>query len=90
MNLDQILEMATENGWDDNCSIWKRRSVVAQISTVIDGWQATVCEKVTGEITWAITPDTAAGRAERGKARSVAEAMEAARSAVTNRVGVLF
>lgn len=90
MHVDQILEMAAANGWDDNCSLWKRRDVVAQISTVIDGWAATVTTKVSGEIVWGITPDTAQGHGQRGVAATVADAMEAARNAITNKVGVLF
>lgn len=90
MHVDQILEMAAANGWDDNCSLWKRQNVVAQISTVIDGWAATVTTKVSGEVTWGIAPETAQGRGQRGVAQTVAEAMEAARNAITNQVGVLF
>lgn len=90
MHVDQILEMAAAHGWDDNCSLWKRKTVVAQISTVIDGWQATVTTKVSGEITWGIAPDTAQGRPQRGIAQTVTEAMEAAIAAITTQVGVLF
>jgi hypothetical protein len=88
--VDEILEMAAANGWEDNCSLWKRQGVVAQISTLIDGWQATVTTLVNGDITWAITPDTAQGRPQRGKADSVDKAMDTAREAVSNRLGVLF
>lgn len=89
-NADDILALAAAKGWDENFPSWKRQGVLAQVSTVIDGWLATVTTLTSGDITWGITPDTATGNPERGKATSVDEAMEAARTAVTNRIGVLF
>lgn len=89
MDLNTTLALAKANGWSDD-SRWTRSTIESQISSIIDGWQATVSVWTNGAIRWTIRDESAQQRGQGGTAADVEAAMSACRSAITATAGTLF
>lgn len=89
MDLNTTLALATANGWSDD-SQWTRSTIESQISTVIDGWLATVKVLTTGAIMWGIHDESRQARSHRGTASDIETAMKACREAIAANTGALF